>query len=101
VSGAPPFPGRNLLPAFARDGSVTRDNVFSHHEGNRALRMGDYKLVSAREDRDTWELYNLANDRCEQHNLAAAQPARVRVMAARWQQLQDEFIRNAGSAGAR
>jgi arylsulfatase len=96
ANGAPPLPGHSLVPALARDGAVARDYVFFHHEGNRALRMGDYKLVSAREDNSTWELFNLANDRCEQHNLAAAQPSRVRDMAARWQQLQDEFTRNAG-----
>ena len=95
-AGAPPFPGRSLVPAFAKDGSVTRDYVFFNHEGNRALRLGDYKLVSAREDHDDWELFNLATDRCEQINLAAAQPDRVREMAARWQQLQDQFTRDAG-----
>ncbi len=95
-AGAPALPGRSLVPAFAKAGTVSRDNLFFHHEGNRALRMGDYKLVSAREDRDAWELFNLATDRCEQTNLAAAQPDRVRDMAARWQQLQDEFTRDAG-----
>jgi len=40
----------------------------------------------------------LVVDRCEQHNLAAVQPDRVREMAARWQQLQDEFTRDAGPA---
>ena len=99
VSGATPLPGHSLVPAFAQDGNVTRDTVFFHHEGNRALRMGDYKLVSAREDHNAWELFNLANDRCEQHNLAPAQPGRVRDMAARWQRLQDEFTGNAGPAG--
>lgn len=94
--GAPALPGLSLAPAFAKDGSVTRDNVFFHHEGNRALRMGDYKLVSAREDQSAWELYNLATDRAEQHNLAAVQPERARAMAARWQQLEDEFVRDAG-----
>ncbi len=92
----PPLPGRSLVPAFAQDGSVTRDNVFFHHEGNRALRMGDYKLVSAREDSDRWELFNLATDRSEQNNLATAEPDRVRNMAARWQELQDQFTRDAG-----
>lgn len=95
-AGAPPRPGRSLVPALAQDRTVSRDNLFFHHEGNRALRVGEYKLVSAREDRDAWELFNLATDRCEQHNLAAAQPDRVRDMAARWQQLQDEFSRDAG-----
>ena len=97
--GAPPLPGQSLVPAFARDGAVTRDGLFFHHEGNRALRVGDYKLVSAREDGDAWELYNLGSDRCEQHDLAARQPDRVRGMAAQWQRMQDGFVRDAGSTG--
>jgi arylsulfatase len=97
-AGAPPFPGRSLVPALTRDGSVSRDHVFFNHEGNRALRMGDYKLVSAREDRDAWELFNLAIDRGEQHDLAATQPERVRAMVDRWEQLQAEFVRDAGVA---
>lgn len=96
--GAPAFPGRSLAPALAKDNSVKREYVFFHHEGNRALRMGDYKIVSAREDRDDWELYDLATDRCEQKNLAAAQPDRVRDMAARWKELQEQFVRDAGPA---
>ena len=96
TSGEPPFPGVSLVPTLSKDGSVKRDQVFFNHEGNRALRMGDYKIVSAREDHSVWELYNLATDRCEQHDLAAAQPDRVRDMAARWQQLQDSFVRDAG-----
>lgn len=95
-AGAPPLPGRSLLPAFAKDGAVTRDCLFFHHEGNRAIRVGDYKLVSAHIDGNDWELYNLATDRGEQHNLAAAQPDRVRDMAARWQTLQDTFVKDAG-----
>lgn len=95
-AGAPPFPGRSLVPAFATDGSVTRDALFFHHEGNRALRTGDWKLVSSQTDNDAWELYDLKSDRTEQHNLAAAEPARVREMAARWQQMQDEFVKQAG-----
>jgi len=98
AAGAPPLPGRSLVSAFAKDNSVTRENVFFNHEGNRAFRMGDYKIVSAREDNSVWELYNLATDRCEQQNLAAAQPDRVRDMAARWQQLEDTFVREAGKS---
>jgi arylsulfatase len=94
--GAPPFPGRDLVPAFAADGAVTRDALFFSHEGNRALRMGDYKLVSAKCDGGAWELYDLANDRAEQNNLAAAQPDRVRDMAARWQALDAACAQDAG-----
>ncbi len=40
-------PGKSLLPAFARDGSVSHDAIWWEHEGNRAIRVGDWKLVAA------------------------------------------------------
>jgi arylsulfatase len=85
----PPLPGRSLLPAFARDGSVTHESLWWEHEGNRAIRVGDWKLVAAR-DRP-WELYDLATDRTETRDLAAQHPERVRELAERWQRMQDEF----------
>jgi arylsulfatase A-like enzyme len=86
---APPRPGKSLLPAFARDGSVAHEAIWWEHEGNRAIRVGDWKLVAARGGR--WELYDLAADRTETRDLATAQPDRVRELAARWQRMHDEF----------
>lgn len=98
MDGAPPFPGRSLVPALTTSDRVIRDYVFFQHEGNRALRVGNYKLVSAMEDKNAWELYDLAEDRGEQRNLATAQPERVREMSARWQELQEQFARDAADA---
>jgi arylsulfatase len=95
-AGAPALPGRSLVPALAGDGRLARDQLFFHHAGNRALRAGDFKLVSSRDDGNVWELYDLASDRAEMRNLAGAQPDRVRDLAARWQALQDQFTRDAG-----
>jgi len=92
---APPLPGKSLAPAFARDGAVQRDFLFFHHEGNRALRMGDWKLVSAQEDNDTWELFDLRTDRGETANLAPNHPNRVQEMEAAWKRLDEEFRRQA------
>jgi arylsulfatase len=92
----PALPGRSLVPAFARDGGMDREYLFFHHEGNRSLRMGDWKLVSAREDGNVWELFDLSNDRCEKVNLAAQQPERMRQMASKWQELEDLFRQQAG-----
>jgi arylsulfatase len=92
---APSLPGKSLVPAFARDGAVAHDFLFFHHVGNRALRVGDWKLV-AKGDDGPWELYDLAADRCELKNLAEKFPDRAREMSARWQQLEDEFRRQAG-----
>jgi arylsulfatase len=95
-AGAPPLPGRSLVPAFARDVAIPRDFLYFHHEGNRALRVGDWKLVSAREKGDAWELYDLAADRTELTDLAARQPDRVKAMEARWKELTEQFAREAG-----
>jgi arylsulfatase len=88
--GVPPLPGRSLVPVLARDRSVERELYF-HHEGNRAVRRGDWKLVSAREDGDVWELFDLSTDRCERKDLAAQLPDRVRELEARWKELDEEF----------
>ena len=92
---APPLPGHSLVPAFAKDDMVKRDFVFFHHSGNRALRVGEWKVVSAKDNQDAWELYDLAKDRSETSNLAVQQPDRAREMAARWQALEAEFRKQA------
>jgi arylsulfatase len=47
----PTPPGKSLLPAFARDGAVKHDDLWWYHDGHRAIRVGDWKLVSARAER--------------------------------------------------
>lgn len=94
---APPLPGSSLVGALTRNDAMPRDELYFHHEGNRALRIGDWKLVSAREDQDEWELFNLRTDRGETRNLAAKHAQRVRVMEARWLDLDAEFRRQAES----
>ena len=96
----PPLPGLSLVPTLARDGSVVRPWLYFHHEGNRALRLGDWKLVSVREDQDVWELFDLRTDRAEQKNLAAAHPDRVREIETRWKVLDAEFRRQAEPTAA-
>jgi arylsulfatase len=96
VPGAPARPGRSLVPALARDATIARDYIYWHHEGNRAFRVGDWKLVSARERGNVWELYDLSSDRAEMHDLAGRHPDRVKDMAARWQDLTDRFAAEAG-----
>ena len=80
---APRYPGRSLVPAFAKDTTVARDSIWFLHEGNRALRVGDWKIVAAGVDAP-WELYNLAQDRSESRNLAAENPAKLKELTERW-----------------
>ena len=86
----PPAPGKSLVPAFAKDGAVTHEYLWWMHEKNRALRMGDWKIVAAGAD-SPWELYDLRTDRAESNNLATKQPERVKEMAAVWEKHTEEF----------
>lgn len=79
----PPAPGRSLVPLFARDGALRRESLWWLHEGNRALRVGDWKVVAAGKD-GPWELYDLSSDRSETRDLAGDRPDKVRELAAVW-----------------
>lgn len=85
----PEAPGRSLVPAFASDVTIARDSLWWLHEGNRAIRVGDWKLVAA--NSTPWELYYLTTDRAEQNDLAAKMPDKVQELAALWHKQTDEF----------
>jgi len=77
-----PMQGRSMVPAFSGK-PLTRDKpIFWEHEGNRAVRDGQWKLVSRFEQ--PWQLFDMSRDRAEMHDLAAAQPDRVKKMAAQY-----------------
>lgn len=92
----PPLAGRSLAPALASDGTVSHDFLFFHHLGNRALRVGDWKLVSAGRG-GPWELYDLRTDRCESNNLAPQHPDKTRELSEAWQRHETQFRRMAAS----
>ena len=85
----PPAPGKSLVPAFARDVTIDRDSLWWLHEDNKAIRVGDWKLVAAKGE--PWALYNLKTDRAEQNDLAAQMPEKAQQLADLWQQQTDEF----------
>ena len=87
----PPLPGKSLVPLFKRDATITRDALYWQHEGNRALRVGDWKLVSEFGNNSQWELYDLKRDRIESRNLAESNPRKVKELSATWTALDGEF----------
>jgi len=91
----PARPGRSLVPALERDVPVPHDFIYFNHEGNRALRVGDWKLVSFRENKDAWELYDLSSDRAESKDLSGRHPERVKEMAEKWLKLTENYARDA------
>ncbi len=82
-AGKTPPEGRSLVPAFDNK-PVERDALYWEHEGNRAVRAGDWKLV-AKSPGGRWELYDLKADRTEQHDLAVKRPEKVRELTAKWE----------------
>jgi len=85
----PPPPGKSLVPAFVKDGSVTHEYFWWYHIGNRAIRVGDWKLVAA--DRSPWDLYDLRFDRSETKNLAAEFPDKAKELDQAWTRHAEEF----------
>jgi arylsulfatase len=91
---APGRPGLSLIPAFAKNGAVKHENLWWCHHGNRAIRMGDWKLSangSGKEEYAKWELYNLKTDRSEMNDLALKYPDKVKELDQRWNQIAEDF----------
>ncbi len=84
----PVLPGMSLVGTFASDQAVQRELLWWFHDGHRALRVGNWKLVADRSG--AWELYDLGTDRAESHNLATAQVQRVQQLAHVWQHQLDQ-----------
>jgi arylsulfatase A-like enzyme len=77
------FEGVSLAPAFHNQSIERASPLFWEHEGNRAIRIGKWKLVSKHPG--DWELYDLDSDRTEMNNLASQQQDRVLDMATKWE----------------
>lgn len=74
-----PLEGRSLLPIF-QGGERPERPIFWEHEGNRAVRVGRWKLVARYPN--PWELYDLDTDRTELNNLAGKLPEKVKELTA-------------------
>lgn len=92
----PPLAGQSLVRSFAHDEDTTSEPLYFKHLENRALRLGDWKIVASGAKAD-WELYDLKKDRAEMHNLAAEQPERVKELAAIWHARDIEYAKQGAS----
>ena len=75
-----PPEGISLLPVMKGEAGGPRTLGFEH-ERNRGYLKGDWKIVSAEYRGNEWELYNINEDRLEQHNLAGDYPEIVNELA--------------------
>jgi arylsulfatase len=79
-----PEEGQSLVSALLSRPHTPRGPLFWEHEGNRAVRVGNWKLVAERDK--PWELYDMDADRTETHNLATDHPAKLKELEALYQQ---------------
>jgi arylsulfatase len=87
------YEGIDLLKLI-NDGELIPRTLFWEHEGNRAVRKGQWKLVSEYpgtwstvrkyENQGQWELYDMENDRTELNNLAEQNPEKVKELESLW-----------------
>lgn len=89
-----PYQGVSLVPSIEEDVFDENRTVFWEHEGNKAVRRGNWKLVSefpgswtsmsAYPKEGKWELYNLEDDCTETRDLADKHPELVKELSDLW-----------------
>lgn len=97
---AKPYPGVSLVPILKEGKNVDHPPIWFCHEGNKALKLDDWKIVLAKCDQhpdqpEQWELYNILLDRAEQNDLAKKHPEKVREMEKIWKQMEQQFQEDA------
>ena len=91
-----PMEGESLLPVFNGQ-ALEREAIYWEHEGNRAVRMGKWKLISKASKKrsfiwdkvnvlaaENWELFDMEMDRTEMNDLADSHPDLVKQMSEMW-----------------
>ena len=86
----PPEEGVDLLPVIKGGPAFARGAICWEHEGNRAVRIGDWKLVAPHGE--PWKLFNMAADRTELHDVSAMHPDAVKRLHAAY----DAWVKRCG-----
>ena len=81
-----PMEGISLVPIFTRGHREGHEYLGFEHFHERAFISADGWKIVRPGHRMKWELYNLNEDRSEQHNMAAEYPEKVAEMAAAYEE---------------
>jgi arylsulfatase len=95
-----PPEGISLVPTFcSREASLPERSLCFQHEGARAIRKGQWKLVMGKRfpKEAQWELYDIKADPCETLDLAARHPEVVTALSKEW----DAWAKRTGSFARR
>lgn len=77
-----PLESHSIKAVLDGEPVTQRDIIYWEHEGGRAIRSGDWKLVSLKNA--NWQLFNLATDLSETKNIAIENPNKVRELKELW-----------------
>lgn len=80
-SGSLPLVGEDLLQQVVAEDAEQR-TLYFEHEGNRAIREGNWKLVALKYE--PWELYDMRQLRTEIHDLSSRYPDVVARLNGKW-----------------
>ena len=81
-----PLEGKSLVPVLRKGQREGHDYLGFEHFNERAFISKDGWKIVRQGNKHPWELYNLNDDRSEQHNLAGANPAKVEKMVAAYEE---------------
>ncbi|MCF7816680.1 MAG: arylsulfatase [Kiritimatiellales bacterium] len=81
-----PMDGISLLPVFATGARQGHETIYFEHAKGRAVRSGDWKLVSNCDTPNQWSLYNLAKDPTETEDVSDQYPEKKEFMITGWNQ---------------
>lgn len=81
-----PLEGASLKPIFGGENKLPERTLCFDHFDSSAARKGDWKLVrgNRRYNERKWELYNIAEDRCETRDLISTHPEKAQELEALW-----------------
>lgn len=86
-----PLEGQSLLPILTASGKINAPRILTWEQyGFKAVRAGDLKAVFSppnlydKRGLGRWELYDLARDRTELHDLASTRPDDLATLVAHW-----------------
>ena len=83
-----PVDGRSFVPLLHQGEETVHQQLFWEHQGNQAVREGDWKLV--RRQHQPWELYNLEQDPTELHNLSKENKTLLDTLKDTWNHWAEE-----------
>jgi arylsulfatase A-like enzyme len=89
----PKLAGESLAKVLTENASLDQRDLWWLHEGNRAVRRENWKLVASHDQ--PWELYDLANDRSESVDLASQNPDLVKKLTEAWQAMFEKVKKDA------